>query len=262
MSIIPKSYEVLAIVQARVSSSRLPQKVLKKVLDKPLILHELERLDRSEMINQVVLATSSDMSDDALAVIVSPMFYVYRGDLNDVLERYYKCAKKYNPKHIVRITGDCPVIDWRLTDEVIRLHLREKNDYTSLSDWFPDGLDTEVFTFSALEKTYKEAKLPSEREHVTQYMRKNSEIFKIGRYKSDVDLSSMRWTVDEPQDLEFISKVFDALYLKNSDFDMSDILKLLKEQPNLLNINAGIIRNEGLLKSLKEDETWIRGESK
>lgn len=255
----PGVHNVLAIVQARLSSSRLPGKVLLPILGKPMILHELERLQRSKYIDGIVLATSDDASDDALAEMVSPVVDVYRGNLDDVLDRYYQCAKQYQTEHVVRITGDCPVIDWRIVDEVIRQHLEEGNDYTSLTERFPDGLDTEVFCYSALERAWHEAELPSEREHVTQYIRKHSEAFKMGVHDCSRDYSYMRWTVDEPHDMEFIKNIFSELYLKKPDFSMDDVLRLLEAHPELQGINAGIQRNEGLQKSLKQDETWKAG---
>ena len=182
MNIIKKFSKVLAIVQARCSSSRLPGKVLAPILEKPMIIHELERLQRSQYIDKVILATSTDSSDDSLVKIAEKVVNVYRGSLDDVLDRYYQCAKLYNPEHVVRITGDCPVIDWRLVDEVITKHLNEGNDYTSLTEHFPDGLDTEIFRFSVLERAWREAEFRSEREHVTLYIRKHPEIFKLGAY--------------------------------------------------------------------------------
>ena len=219
-----------------------------------MIIHELERLQRSQYIDKVVLATSTDSSDDPLVEIVEPLADVYRGSLDDVLDRYYRCALNYNPMHIVRITGDCPVIDWRFVDKVIKKHLNEGNDYTSLTEHFPDGLDTEIFSFSTLKRAWKEANLRAEREHVTLYIRRHSEKFKIGEYDSPEDFSAMRWTVDEPRDMEFIQQIFAELYPKTKDFDMKDILKLLDDHPELKEINKGIQRNEGLQKSLKLDE--------
>lgn len=248
-------FMILCVVQARVSSSRLPGKVLKPILGKPMIIHELERLQRSKRIDKIVLATSQDKSDDELAKIAAANdVEVYRGSLGDVLDRYYQCAKKYQPEHVVRITGDCPVIDWQIVDAVIERHLREENDYTVTTEEFPDGLDTEIFCFSALKRAWEEAHLPSEREHVTQYFRKHAEIFKIGNMECRQNLNSMRWTVDEPQDFEFIQKVYEELYPLNADFSMGDILRLLECRPDFLTINQGIQRNEGLLKSLREDE--------
>ena len=248
---------VLAIVQARCSSSRLPQKVLHPILGKPMIVHELERLKRSRCIDTIVLATSTDASDDALAECVTDVVDVYRGSLDDVLDRYYQCAKRYQSEHIVRITGDCPVIDWYIVDGTIQQHLSEGNDYTSLTEHFPDGLDTEVFRFSALERAWKETQLPSEREHVTVYLRNHPEFFRIGKRDYPEDLSSMRWTVDEPRDMEFIQKVFAELYPQKPDFSMQDMLQLLAECPEMKRINQGIQRNEGLQKSLVADKNWL-----
>ena len=246
---------ILCIVQARSSSSRLPGKVLKPILGKPMILHELERLQRSKRIDKIVLATSQDKSDDVLAKVVDESgAEVYRGSLDDVLDRYYQCAKIYRSDHVVRITGDCPVIDWRIVDAVLEKHLEEENDYTVTTEHFPDGLDTEIFRFSVLERAWKEARLASEREHVTQYFRKHGEIFKLGQVDCKQNLEEMRWTVDEPQDFELIRQIYGALYLDNKDFSMQDILRLLEQRPEMSTINQGIQRNEGLLKSLREDK--------
>ena len=251
---------ILAIVQARSSSSRLPNKVTKPILGKPMILHELERVRRSKRIDKIVLATSQDSSDDGLADIVTESgIEVYRGNLDDVLDRYYQCAKQYQPEHVVRITGDCPVIDWRIVDSVIEAHLRDDNDYTVTTERFPDGLDTEAVRFSALENAWQEAKLPSEREHVTLYIRNHAERFKCGKIDCLQDLNGMRWTVDEPQDFEFIRQIYEALYPLNKDFGMRNILDILEQRPELLAINQNIQRNEGLLKSLKADQAWEKG---
>lgn len=248
---------ILCIVQARVSSSRLPGKVLKQILGKPMIVHELERLQRSNCIDKIVLATSQDESDDTLTEAVAASgIEVYRGSLKDVLDRYYQCAKKYQPQHVVRITGDCPVIDWRVVDAAIGKHLKEGNDYTSLSEEYPDGLDTEVVRFFSLEQAWKKANLLSEREHVTLYIKNHADLFQCGQMACPQDLNRMRWTVDEPQDFEFIRQVYEVLYPTVADFSMEDILKLLEQQPEMLVINQGIQRNEGLLKSLKEDKKW------
>lgn len=247
--------KVLAIVQARCSSSRLPSKVIKELAGKPMIIQELDRLSRSKMIDKIVLATSTEASDAPLVKVVTDAgMAVYRGNLDDVLDRYYQCAKEYQPEHVVRITGDCPVIDWRLVDSVIKIHIEHGNDYTCLSEYYPDGLDTEVMKFSALEKAWEKAKLLSEREHVTLYLRNHENDFKLETIPCNENLESMRWTVDEPQDFIFITKVFAELYSNHHDFSMDDILLLLKEKPELMDINQGIQRNEGLAKSLANDK--------
>ncbi len=246
---------ILCIVQARSSSTRLPGKVLKPILGKPMIIQELERLQRSRHIDEIVLATSEDKSDDELAEIVAASdFVIYRGNWHDVLDRYYQCAKEYSAEHVVRITGDCPVIDWRIVDEVIEKHLTEGNDYTSTSEEYPDGLDTEVVRFSALEQAWEKAKLTSEREHVTLYIRNRADKFQCRQMECRRNLNQMRWTVDEPQDYDFIRQIYETLYPSNTDFAMEDILRLLEHKPEMLSINQGIQRNEGLLKSLREDK--------
>ena len=245
---------VLAILQARCSSHRLPNKVLKPLLGRAMVLREMERLTRSRYIDQLVLATSTDVSDDPLCALAEETgVNIYRGSLDDVLDRYYACAKEYSAEHIVRVTGDCPLIDWRVSDDVIARHLTEKNDYTRTTERFPDGLDTEIMTFDALEQAHREARLTSEREHVTLYFRNNPERFRIGSVDCAEDYGDFRWTVDEPCDFPFVEAVYEKLYAKNKDFSMQDILVLLKTHPDLRALNRGIVRNEGLLKSLAED---------
>ena len=245
---------VLAILQARCSSHRLPNKVLQPLLGRAMVLREMERLTHSRYIDQLVLATSTDVSDDPLCALAEETgVNIYRGSLDDVLDRYYACAKEYGAEHIVRVTGDCPLIDWRVSDDVIARHLTEKNDYTRTTERFPDGLDTEIMTFAALEQAHREARLTSEREHVTLYFRNHPERFRIGSVDCAEDYGDLRWTVDEPCDFSFVEAVYEKLYAKNNDFSMQDILSLLKEQPDLRALNQGVVRNEGLLKSLAED---------
>ena len=251
--------KVVAIVQARFSSSRLPGKVMKKILGKPMLLLELERLQRCQMIDEIILATSIDDSDTQLAKAVKDAgFMVYQGNLNDVLDRYYQCAKQYSPAHIVRITGDCPLIEPQVVDVVISRHLEDDNDYTSNTlrrVTFPDGLDTEVMKFTVLERAWQEAKLASEREHVTQYIIKHPDIFKQGAIYCDIaNFGSERWTVDEMRDYVFVREVYERLYPDNPKFTFKDILTLLQEHPEICELNKGIKRNEGLIKSLREDK--------
>ena len=246
---------ILAVMQARCSSNRLPGKVLKPILGRPMILYEIERLAKSK-VDKAVLATSIEASDDKLASVVSEAGWdVYRGNLNDVLDRYYQCAKVYQPDHVLRVTGDCPFLDWQVIDKVIEQHLTEENDYTSntLEYKYPDGLDAEIMSFSALEQAWHEARLASEREHVTLYLKNHPEKIKQGSVVCEQDLSRMRWTVDEPEDFEFASLVYEHFEKVQPFFLMEDVLVLLHEQPNLMKINQGFIRNEGLLKSLRED---------
>ncbi|MGL1934859.1 MAG: glycosyltransferase family protein [Fibrobacterales bacterium] len=241
--------DVLAVLQARTSSRRLPGKVLKKILGKPMILHQIERIQRSENIDHLVVATSEDMSDDALEQMCQMVGVdCFRGSLDDVLDRFYQCASVYNPLHVVRLTGDCPLIDPEIIDKLIAYYQGAGLDYASnaIEPTYPDGLDVEVFSYSTLTTMWRQAQLQLEREHVTQYVYNNRACFKIGDIKHSIDYSSMRWTVDEPEDFVFVSKIFQALYKGNEEFGFSDILKLIREQPELLEINNCFKRNDGL----------------
>jgi spore coat polysaccharide biosynthesis protein SpsF len=250
---------ILAILQARLSSSRLPGKVLKPVLGKPMLLHQIERLQHSKMIDKLVVATSVDGSDDAIEeMCINNGVEVFRGSLNNVLDRFYQCAKQYNPDYVVRLTGDCPLADWQIIDSMAQYYLDEELDYIATSLKFPDGLDAEIMTMKALMEARKNATLPSELEHVTQYIDKNPNKFKNEHFNFDKDLSHIRWTVDEPEDFFLVEKIYQALYKDNPLFLTNDILNLLDEQPELTKINDNFIRNEGLEKSLQEDERFLK----
>jgi len=246
---------ILAIVQARMNSTRLPGKVMKKILRKPLIGYLLERLGKSKKVNKIVIASSRKRNNDELCKYVKRLgLDVYRGEEDDVLDRYYQAASQFNPDAIVRISGDCPLIDYKVIDRVISYYLKGNFDYVSNVNppTYPDGLDTEVFSFKALEEAWKNAKLKSEREHVTPYII-NSGKFKIGNVRAENDFSSKRWTVDNEEDFILISKIIENLYKENSYFDMYDILKFENKNPELFEINKHIKRNEGLQKSLEND---------
>ena len=156
---------------------------------------------------------------------------------------------------IIRITSDCPLIDPFVVDKVIDEHISDKNDYTAnvLECTYPDGLDCEVFNFATLKDAWINANLSSQREHVTLYIRDHSDKFKLANVKNDVDFSDLRWTLDEKEDFIFINEVYKNLYNVNPFFDMDDVIQLLKEKPELLDINSKFTRNEGLIKSLRED---------
>ena len=247
---------ILVILQARVSSSRLPGKVLKPILGKPMLACQIERVLQSRRIDQLVVATSTDPSDDALENLCRQInVHCFRGSLNDVLNRFYQAAKIWQPQHIVRLTGDCPLIDPEIIDAVINFYLAGGYDYASnsIQSTFPDGLDVEIFQFSILEEAWKEAILPSQREHVTPFIHQQPERYRIGHYRNAEDLSRLRWTVDEPEDFELVDRIYEALYPVNPEFRMPDVLALLQRQPELAAINQEYERNEGLKKSLNED---------
>lgn len=249
----------LAIIQARLGSSRLPDKVLKELAGKPVLWHVINRMKKSRLIDEIVVATTCKKEDlEIVEYCASQGVRVYVGSEDDVLDRYYQAARLYKPDNVVRVTADCPLIDANIIDIVIQEHLRSGSDYTSntLEDTFPDGLDCEVFKFTALEQACKNAKLASEREHVTPYIR-NNEQYKKRSVIDSADHSLDRWTLDTDRDYAFLTRVFDELYKDNPEFDTDDIYALLDRCPDIRKINAGIIRNEGYLKSLENDKIFM-----
>lgn len=246
------------IIQARVGSTRLPKKVLKPILGKPAIEREIERVKKIKLAQKIILAIPKGKNDNVLEKIgKKSKVLVFRGSLDDVLDRYYQAAKVFELNTIVRLTGDCPLIDWQIADEVISFYLQNKFDYVSnvRPPTFPDGMDVEVFSFKALEKSWQLAQLKSEREHITSFIANHPKMFKIGNLvRNGNDLSFLRLTLDEPKDLILIRKVYIALYKKKKDFGLEDILKVFMENPNFVKINQAIKRNEGFLKSLREDQ--------
>ena len=247
---------ILAILQARVSSSRLPGKVLKPLLGEPMLLRQIERLRDVHQIDQLLVATSREASDDAIeALCITNGIACFRGDLNDVLERFHQATQTFAPEHIVRLTADCPLTDPALIDEVIAFYLAGDYDYVSncVEASYPDGLDVEIFRASCLDEASREARLPSQREHVTPFIHQQAERYKVGVYRNAMDLSHLRWTVDEPKDFELVSMIYDALYRKNPRFSMQDVLSLLEQRPELVNWNTMHGRNEGYQKSLDAD---------
>lgn len=248
---------VWAILQARCSSSRLPGKVLKPLLGDPMLARQIERIKRCRRLDGLLIATSTASDDDAIEALAERLgLPCFRGSLTDVLERYAQAAAGLNAEHIVRLTGDCPLAEPEVIDAVIEQHLREGNDYTSncAPATLPDGLDVEVITSAALRHSYEQACKPSEREHVTLYVRNHAEMFKLGNYLHQPDLSALRWTVDEEADFRLVEAIYNALYPSNPTFSYHDILALLQQHPELLTINGDIQRNEGLIRSLQQDK--------
>jgi spore coat polysaccharide biosynthesis protein SpsF (cytidylyltransferase family) len=251
---------VLAILQARVSSTRLPGKVLKSILGKPMIVRQIERETLVASIDKLVVATSTDPSDDILVkVLEQHNISVFRGSLDNVLDRCYKVASLYKPDHIVRITGDCPLADSDVVDRVILEHIEYDADYTTncLPPSWPDGLDVEVMKMNTLKTIWEESELPSELEHVTPFIRKHPDRFKIHNVESDIDLSRLRWTVDEEEDFEYVTNIYENLYPMNKNFKIKDILGYLKNNPENDSINLKYSRNEGSKSSLAKDEQYL-----
>ncbi len=251
--------KVIAIIQARMGSSRLPNKVMMDIEGKPVLCHIINRLHFSKMINRIIIATTTSPSDDAIAKFASDNgVEFFRGSENDVLDRYYQTAKYIgagSSDAVIRITGDCPLIDPEVVDKVVELYKTSNADYVSNINppTFPDGLDTEVFKFEMLEKAWKDAKMMSEREHVTLYIRNHPEIFYMENLNNHKDYSNLRWTVDEKEDLEVVKVIYENLYSKGKPFLMEDILNLLEKNSSIQEKNKKFIRNEGLIKSLMND---------
>lgn len=250
---------IYAIIQARMGSTRLPGKVMLDLCGHPVIAHVVNRLNESNFIDKIIIATSLDSNNQPIIDFCKETNIDYFvGSEDDVLDRYYQTAinNKINDDDIIiRITSDCPLIDPFVVDKVIEEHISNKNDYTTnvIECTYPDGLDCEVFNFNVLKEAWINANLSSQREHVTLYIRDNPDKFKLGNVKNNKDLSSLRWTLDEKEDFIFINEVYENLFDNDSFFSMDDIVHLLNEKPELLDINSKFTRNEGLIKSLKED---------
>jgi len=249
----------VCIVQARMSSTRLPGKVLLPIAGRAVLAHVLERLSCCTTLSEVVVATSDDISDDVLVQwCLDQGVQVFRGSLNDVLDRYYQCALLHQAKAVVRITADCPVLDPTVVDEVVQGFQANEYDLFYLGGEFPDGLDCAVFSFSALQRAWYEAKLPSEREHVGPYIFNHPNWFYIGHLEKYQGLAHHRWTLDEPRDLTFLQHVFERLQQPyGRPFLTQDLLDLLDREPELMQLNDRIILNEGLIKSLAAEKGAI-----
>lgn len=250
---------IYAMIQARMGSTRLPGKVMKNIVGSPILEHLINRVKSSEMIDNIIIVSSDSPENESISDFCNENnVKFFAGNEDDVLDRFYQAGLSYNLNDddiIVRITGDCPLIDPLLIDNIITQHINENNDYTSnvIIRSFPDGLDCEVFNFSILKDIWSKSNLKSEREHVTLYVRNNSDYYKIGDYVSDKDLADLRWTLDEKEDFIFIETIYEKLFNKDSLFSTEDILELLEKEPELTNINNMYECNEGLSKSLKED---------
>ncbi len=221
------------------SSTRLPGKVLMPILGEPMILHQLQRLSRSTKIQKIVVATSTDESDDVLANLLTTNGHeVHRGPLKDVLTRYAEVVSSTTAENYVRITADCPLIDHEIVDSVIESHLVNGSDYTSntLSRTFPRGLDTEVFSRSAIERLQNFELSESEREHVTQGIYSRPDMFSLQGIEQEPSYGHLRWTVDTKEDFLFVESVYQALYQENDLFLQADVLNLLQERPMMTHL--------------------------
>lgn len=247
---------ILGILQARANSSRLPGKVLKPLLGEPMLARQIERLKRSARLDQLVVATSDQREDEAIAALCAKLDVpCFRGPLDDVLLRFHLAAQPFGPSQIVRLTGDCPLADPALIDELVALHLDGGYDYSS-NCWepsYPDGLDAEILSAATLDLLAERAHTLTEREHVTYYIRQHADAFKIGTLSRTPSLAHLRWTVDEPADFTLIEQIYQRLYPSNPAFATDDILVLLAREPQLATLNTQHQRNEGLASSLAKE---------
>jgi len=250
---------IVAIVQARMGSTRLPGKVLKPIMGKPMLWHLVQRLKRTTYVDKVVIATSEEKNNDVIRDFCTQYSIdCFSGSEDDVLDRFYKAAKQYNADIVIRITADCPLLDPDLIGGMLKEFISSnKYDYycvacgasASTEEFnghrYPDGLDAEIFKFSVLEIAWKEAKDQLEREHVTPFIWRRSERFNLGKKRSQKDYSLMRWTVDNQADFEIIEEIYKNLYLKKTDFGLEDILDFFNNHPKLQDKNKHFIGEEG-----------------
>lgn len=250
--------KILAITQARYGSTRLPAKVLKEVKGKSLLQIHLERILQSEFISKLIVATTNEPGVEYILEIADKVHVTsFQGSTDDVLDRFYHAALPELPNYVVRITSDCPLIDPVEIDKVIQTCISSDYDYVSntLNPTFPDGIDCEVFKFKALEKAFQEAKLKSDREHVTPYIWRNSSVkggnlFKSYSVENKEDCSSFRITVDTQEDFEVIKKLIEAL---GTDKTWEEYINYLEAHKEIKELNKNHSRNEGYQKSLLND---------
>jgi len=246
------------IIQARMGSSRLPGKVLMKIEQKKTVLEFIiNQLKQSKLIEKIIIATTVLDEDEQIVNLSKEMNISYfRGHPKDVLDRYYECAKHFSLSSIVRITSDNPLIDPTLVDHVIEKFMSGSFDYVTnfLKRTFPYGTEAEIISFNALEKTWINAKKPSEREHVTLYVLNNENDFRIGEIRNDVDLSHLRWTIDRENDLILAKNLVEKI--KERPILMKNILKILSSNPELIEISKDNSIDEGYKKPLLQDKEF------
>jgi len=249
--------ELGIIIQARMGSDRLPGKTLNKIDSNLTILdYVINQIKHSKYSKKIIVATTSNSEDDKIvSELKDSSVDVFRGSSDDVLDRYYQCAKHFSLDYIVRITADNPLIDPKIFDLVVEKFFEEKPDYASnaLVRTFPYGTEIEILSFETLEKIWKNAERTSEREHVTVYIKHNPKQFKILTVVNDENLSHLRWSVDRENDLELVRLIIQKI--KTRPILLHDILELFKKEPKLQRINMDSIPDEGYLKSIKNEKS-------
>jgi spore coat polysaccharide biosynthesis protein SpsF len=243
--------KIIAITQARTGSTRFPNKIMKRIEDKTLLRIHIDRIKKSQKKGIIIIATTRKKNDDIIEIEANNLgVHCYRGDEEDVLDRFYEAAKLHNPDYVVRLTSDCPLIDPSLIDDIVEATIDSNVDYGSntLIESYPDGQDIEVFTFSALKKAWESARLVSEREHVTPYMKKNLKVLNI--HSNNMKFGKVRMTVDEPNDFEVIKRLIDKLGI-NENWEAYS--KLYLSDKTISNVNDSTTRNEGYINSIEND---------
>jgi spore coat polysaccharide biosynthesis protein SpsF (cytidylyltransferase family) len=234
-------------------STRLPGKVLMTVLGKPLLSYELGRLRQCALVERIVLATSDEAQDDPVAELGQQLGYdVFRGSEGDVLDRYHGAAETFHAAHVMRVTGDCPLIDPEVCDLVVTEYFKRGLDYCATGPTFAEGLDCEVFSRSALDASWRQARLRSEREHVTLHIRNNPGQFRSHFLAHEEDCGHYRLTVDETADFEVVARVL-AHFQNQRNFRFPEVRTFLDAHPEIQALNSSIVRNSGLARSLAED---------
>jgi spore coat polysaccharide biosynthesis protein SpsF len=252
------------IIQARMGSTRLPGKVMLDVESNKTVLYfVIKQLQSCKLVDKIIVATTT-LEDDKQIANFSKQLGIdsFRGSSDNVLDRYYQCAKEYSVSTIVRIPSDKPLIDPEIVDNVVSMFMNSSYDYITNflpNPTFPSGTEVEVFSINALKKAWEKAKIPSEKEHVTPYFINHEDKFKIFHTENSENLSHLRWAVDRIDDLKLVRKI--ALKIKKRPILMKDILELFTREPELVKINKNVNREEGSLKSLKEDQEFLQNQS-
>ena len=247
------------IIQARMGSTRLPGKVLMNITkEKPVLYYVINQLKHCKSIEKIIVATTTLQEDDKIVQFcMDNKVSCFRGDSKNVLERHYRCAEKFSLSKIIRMPSDKPLLDPEVVDKIVEVFNSNSYDYVTnfLPSTFPGGTEVEVLSFDSLKKSWENAALPSEKEHVTNYIYNNRNDFRIFNVVNSEDLSNFRWAVDTIEDLRLVSEIVSKIH-KNPIL-IKDILELFKNEPNLVEINKQVDSNEGNTKSKKEDEEFI-----
>ncbi|NQY73968.1 MAG: glycosyltransferase family protein [Candidatus Margulisbacteria bacterium] len=257
MALKNKSPKIGIIVQARMSSTRLPGKVMLPLWNKPILGYLLDRISHCTLVNSIIVATSDSSKDSIIqSYCQSQNILCFRGNESDVLNRYVTCATQHQLDIIIRVTGDCPLMDPILINDFVTFFLAHNYDYVSntIFPTYPDGLDIEIFTYDSLCLAHKMAKLPSEREHVTPFIKNHSDCFKLYNIAQPKKLDTYRLTLDEPEDWALIQIIYEQLYPNNALFTWQQIVAFLENNPEYIALNQHINRNEGYINALKKDQ--------